>query len=118
MAERTLPYLEQLNAREDIASVGARWTKWLKRLENLYIALDIDDKRRQRALLIHYAGSEVADIFDTFPEKDKGKDDDYMRAVELLTNNFSPKKNIEHEVHMFRQAKQMSVKQWTDFTLV
>ena len=70
--------------------------------------MDIDDKRRQRALLFHYAGSEVADIFDTFPEKDKGKDDDYMRAVELLTNYFSPKKNIEYEVHMFRQAKQMS----------
>ena len=79
MAERTLPYLEQFNAHEDIASVGVPWTKWLKRLENLFIALDIDDKRRQRALLFHYAGSEVADIFDTFPEKDKGKHDDYTR---------------------------------------
>ena len=80
MAERTLPYLKQFNAHEDIASVGVRWTKWLKRLESLYIALDIDDKRRQRALLFHYDGSEVADIFYTFPEKDKGKDDDYMRT--------------------------------------
>ena len=31
-----------------------------------------------------------------------------MRAVERLTNYFSPKKNIEYEVHMFRQVKQMS----------
>ena len=31
-----------------------------------------------------------------------------MRAVELLTNYFSPKKNIEYEVDMFRQAKQLS----------
>ncbi|XP_028418333.1 uncharacterized protein K02A2.6-like [Dendronephthya gigantea] len=108
MAERTLPYLEQFNAHEDIASVGVRWTKWLKRFENLLIALDINDEKRQRALLFHYAGCEVADLFDTFPEKDKGKDNDYSRAVELLTEYFSPKKNIEYEVHVFRQAKQMS----------
>jgi hypothetical protein len=29
-------------------------------------------------------GSEVAHIFDTFPEKDKGKDNDYSRAAELF----------------------------------
>ena len=68
----------------------------------------IGDKKRQHALLFHYAGTEVADIFDTIPEKDKGKDEKYLRAVELLTNCFSPKKNIEYEVHVFRQVKEMS----------
>ena len=69
--------------------------------------MDIDNIKRQRAQLFHCAGTEVADIFYTFPEKDKGKDDEYSRAVELLTNYFSPKKNIEYEVHVFCQVKQM-----------
>ena len=95
MAEGTLPYLEQFNAHEDITSVGIRWTKWLKRFENLLVALDMDDKRRQLALLFHYAGPEVADIFDTIPGKDEGKDDEYQsRAVELLTMYTSRRRKI------------------------
>jgi hypothetical protein len=31
-----------------------RWRKWISRLENLFIGLDIKDKQRQRALLLHY----------------------------------------------------------------
>jgi hypothetical protein len=108
MAEGTLPYLEQFNVHEDPASVGIRWEKWLRRFDNLLIALGISDGKRQRALLFHYAGSEVADIYDTFPEKEKGKEDEYSRAAELLTQYFLPKKNIEYEVHVFRQAKQMT----------
>jgi hypothetical protein len=63
-----------------------------------------------KLVLLHYAGSEIADIFDTFPEKDKGKDDDYSRAAELLSEYFLPKKNIEYETRVFRQAKQMTGK--------
>ena len=58
-------------------------------------------------MLFHHAGPEVANIIDTFPGKNEGKDDEYSRAVELLTTYFSPKKNIECEVHVFCQAKQM-----------
>ena len=38
----------------------------------------------------------------------KGKDDDYYRAADLLSEYFLPKKNIEYETHVFRQAKQMT----------
>ena len=78
-------------------TIGVRWIKWLKRFDNLLIALDITDEKRQRALLFHNGGSEVADIFDTFPEKDK--DDDYSRATELPTEYFSPRKNMAGETH-------------------
>jgi hypothetical protein len=57
MAEGTLPYLQQFNVHKDPASTGVRWPNWLKRFDNLLIALDITDKKRQRALLFHYAGS-------------------------------------------------------------
>lgn len=58
--------------------------------------------------MFHCAGFEVEDIFDTFPDKDKGKDDEYGPAVELLTDHFSLQKNIERKVHVFRHAKQMT----------
>lgn len=56
----------------------------------------------QRALLFHYAGSEIADVFDTFLEKDKSKEEEYSRATEY--------EEYEYEVHVFRQAKQMTGK--------
>ncbi|XP_060556789.1 uncharacterized protein K02A2.6-like [Ruditapes philippinarum] len=39
--------------------VDTRWRKWTGRFENLMIGMDIKDKKRQRALLLHYAGEEA-----------------------------------------------------------
>ena len=44
---------------------GPQWTKWLSRFERLMIALDIRNPKRKRAMLLHYAGPKVDDIFDT-----------------------------------------------------
>jgi hypothetical protein len=42
-----------------------RWAKWISRLEDLFIGLDIKDKKRQRPLLLHYGGEDVNEIFNT-----------------------------------------------------
>ena len=47
------------------ASVVQRWTKYVKRFNNLITALNIKDNKRQRALLLHYAGEDLRDILDT-----------------------------------------------------
>ena len=60
------------------------------------------DKPRKRALLLHYAGEEVNEIFETLPNTG----DNYDTAVARLTEHFSPKKNTEFEIYKFRQAKQ------------
>lgn len=78
--------------------------KWINRLENLLIGLDIKDKKRQRALLLHYAGEDVNAIFDTLT--DTGED--FATAKLKLKEYFAPKKNTEYEVYRFRQAKQSS----------
>ena len=62
----------------------------------------ISDKKRQRALLLYYAGEEVSEIFDTLP--DTG--DDFETAKTKLHVYFGPKKNVEFEIFTFRQAKQ------------
>lgn len=64
--------------------------------------MDIKDKKRQRALLLHYAGEEVNEIFETLT--DTGED--YATAKGKLDSYFAPKKNTEFEVYKFRQAKQ------------
>ena len=84
------------------SAVDIRWRKWTNRLENLLVGMHVKDKKRQRALLLHYGGEEVNEIFETLT--DTG--DDYETAKGKLTEYFAPKKNTEFEVYKFRQAKQ------------
>ena len=85
-------------------NAGPRWKKWLGRFERLTIAMGITDDKQKRALLLHYGGPEVDEIFETL--QDVGEDKDYNKAVEKLTAYFSPQVNTTYEVYNFRQAKQ------------
>ncbi|XP_062610353.1 uncharacterized protein K02A2.6-like [Saccostrea cucullata] len=96
-----LPNFPPFSVHENATDI--RWKKWKLRLDNLILAMGIkNDKARQRALLLHYAGEEVNEIFETLPNTG----DDYDTAVARLTEYFAPKKNTEFEVYKFRQAKQ------------
>ncbi|CAC5366652.1 unnamed protein product [Mytilus coruscus] len=102
-----LPVFPPFSIHESAAD--QRWKKWTKRLQNLLVGMNIKDKVRQRALLLHYAGAEVNDIFDTLQDTVE----DYDTALRKLTEYFAPKKNVEYEIYKFRQAKQE-----TDETIV
>src|SRR6218665_1747074 len=54
------PFLPEV----DPASTAQRWKKWTDRVENLMTALNINDAKRKRALLLHLAGEAVYDIFE------------------------------------------------------
>ena len=86
----------------DVHGEPGSWKRWLQRLKNLFVAADIEDDKRQRALLLHYGGSQLYDIYETLP--DTG--DDFETLSEHLTNYFEPKKNVEFEIYKFRQCKQ------------
>ena len=66
----------------DDQNASIRWKKWIQRFENFIIALDVKDDTRKRAMLLHYAGEGVQDIFDTLT--DTGEAKDYKRAKVLL----------------------------------
>ena len=66
--------------------------------------MNITVAKRKRALLLHYAGPEVDEIFDTLPNT--GDDSDYDTAVAKLNEYFSPQANTTYEVYSFRQTKQ------------
>ena len=87
--------------------VAIRWTKWVARFKNLMLACNITDQIRQRALLLHYAGEQTHDIFDTLPDTVATENENSLdKAVNALTAHFAPKRNREYEVYTFRQAKQ------------
>ena len=71
-------------------AVSLRWSKWVKRLENLFVALGINDKKMKRALLLHYAGNDVHDIFETL----QNTGDDFDTANQKLIEYFNPKKTL------------------------
>ena len=59
---------------------------------------------RESKLLLHHAGERVYDIFETL--EDTGESNDYNAAIEKLTEYFSPQKNTEHQILMFRKRYQ------------
>ena len=66
--------------------------------------MGFEDEKRKRALLLHYSGPEVDEIFDTL--EDTSEDKDYKEAVEKLTAHFNPQVNTTYEVYNFRKAQQ------------
>ena len=64
--------------------------KLLVGFNNLIAALNVTDKTRKQALLLHYAGKATNEIFDTLPDTEAGEGvDPFKKAVEALTNYFT-----------------------------
>ena len=76
--------------------------QYVKRFEYYIKAQNVTKDEQKRALLLHVAGEEVQDLFETL--QDTGTT--YAEALGALTTYFEPKKNIAFERHLFRQAKQ------------
>lgn len=86
---------------------AARWKEWLWRLRNLLVAMNVTDKKRKRALLLRYAGEPTNENFDTLPDTTPGESEEtFAKALQALTNYFTPGQNREYEIYFFHQAKQ------------
>jgi len=83
----------------DVSKTSTQATRWPKRLsqfENLVVAMEVTNKKLQRALLLHYAGKATNEIFDTLPNTTAGEGEDpFNKAVQALTNYFTPRQNCE-----------------------
>ena len=78
---------------------------------NYYIvAKGITDVLQKQALLLHMAGSEVQDIFETISNPEaivlQEGEDKFSATVRILNNHFIPQTNITYERHLFRQLRQ------------
>ena len=72
------------------SSLGQRWKSWKRRFEIYVAALNINDDKQKRAVLLYQAGQATQEIFDTIPETG----DDFATAMEKLDNYFTPKKKV------------------------
>ena len=96
-----LPVFTTFDVHSD-GDVAQRWDKWIDKLRNRFVAANIKDTKRQRALMLHYAGDNVYDTFQLLT--DTG--DHFDTASQKLKAYFKPKKNVAFAVYSFRQAKQ------------
>ena len=106
MAE-ALPHFPPFDISDEPGAKGPRWKKYVTRFKNLMVAGNITDAARQRALLLHYAGEDTNEIFDTLPNTEAAGDENTLtKAIDALTVHFEDKKNIVFEEYQFRQARQ------------
>ena len=94
---------------KDQHSLANRWEKWLRGFEYLVVGRDITKCEQKKALLLHLAGPDVQDIFETLavPQPREGEEvNAYNQAVEMLSAYFRPKKNTTYERHLFRAITQ------------
>lgn len=113
---KALPTFPEFDITET-STQAARWKKWLSRFQNLLVAMNVTDKKRQRALLLHYAGEAVNEIFDTLPDTTAGEGDDPLdKAVQALTNYFTPKQNREYESMFSVRRSKKTMKVFQHFT--
>ena len=108
----SLPLFPTFDYAVDKTSAGLRWEKYLSRLENLFVGMNLKDESRKRALLLHYVGEDVYDIY----EAEKGDSSStYDATKEVLTSYFKPKRNVQMEIFNFRSCKQKANQSLDDF---
>ena len=99
-----LPEFPRFNVYGEETSSGTKWNKYMCKLENLFTGLSIESKKRKKALLLHYAGDDVFDIYETLNLANN--DSNYEETKQGLENYFSPRKNTEFEKYEFRNLYQ------------
>ena len=89
--------------------MGPKWWRWRKSFQFFVDGRGITVAARKKALVLHCAGAELQEIFETLtdPGVPEGEDDDvYEAALRTLEAYFTPQVNIPYERHTFRQMKQ------------
>ena len=100
--------ISSFDCKGNPTSVGPRWRRWKRSFEFLIEAKGITNDSQKKALLLHCAGQDVQDVFDTLtdPGPVPERDSEYAKAMRSLDAHFSHQVNIPFERHQFRQAKQ------------
>lgn len=112
MSLAQLPSYPPFDVHSD--GVATRWGKWISRLKNnLFIAYDIVDESKKKALMLTYGGNDLNDIVDSLPLSEVTPQEDespFDKLVLALNDHFNPRTNIELERYSFRHMSQTSDK--------
>ena len=88
-----------------------RFDKYIKRLENMFLAMSVTDAKQKKAMLMHYIGEQDNDVFDTLTIPTVSTDhadraDVFACAIKALKEHLEPQKCIDHHVYVFRKEVQ------------
>ncbi|XP_058816753.1 uncharacterized protein LOC131680038 [Topomyia yanbarensis] len=105
----------------DTSTVSSRWKKWKRSFEIFLEVNNVTVAAGKRSYLLHYAGTEVQDIyFNLKGDADlvvPDGSDVYKAAVKLLDDYFLPLKCLPRERHIFRNLEQAPDESIEKFTL-
>ena len=62
-----LPHYPQFDYESENKS--SKWTKYVNRLRNYFTAYNIEDDKRQKAILLTFVGEEMIDLIDELPSE-------------------------------------------------
>ena len=97
--------LDHMNSFENMELNYLNWTKWVKQVNNFICAQGIDTTQsnaRCKAILLHYAGTKINEIFDTLSEDG----DDYQVTIDKISAYLKPRKNVAFDRYNFREIAQ------------
>ena len=103
----------ELHPRE---TAPTRFEKYVKRVNNLFAAMNITKAAQKKAMLLHYMGEETCDVFETLtvPGPPEGSDL-YETTVKALADHFEPQKCVDHHVYVFQKETQKAGENITEF---
>jgi len=55
-------------------TVATRFEKYIKKINNMFMAMNVTDAAKKRAMLMHYVGHETSDIFEPLTVADAAAD--------------------------------------------
>ena len=99
--------LPSFDMKSDPNNLSEKWKKWLRSFEYLTVGRAITDDTQKAALLLHLAGSDVQDLYETLPAdpKETGKSETEIVKLRLSTF-FTPLVDKTFERHLFRKISQ------------
>ena len=62
-----LPHYPQFDYESE--NKASKWTKYVNRLRNYFTVYNIEDNKRQKAMLLTFVGEEVNDLIDELPSE-------------------------------------------------
>ena len=94
-----------------ITAVAPCWKKWKKAFKYYILAKGITNSNRKKGLILHCAGIEVQELFETLQdpgavEGENDRADEYQIVLRTLDTHFSTQLNEPYERHIFQSLKQ------------
>ena len=92
----------------ELENKGAKWTKYVNRLKNYFTAYNIEDYKRQKAILLSFVGEQMNDLIDELPPEQitpEKNETHFHKLILAVQNHFNPENNTEYKRFIFRKKK-------------